>query len=494
MDIELYEAVYQFELKGNFAEAQDLLSRVSLEGDDEDKSKAFFLLGKIQEVSENPQNAAFYYRQALANPNNVSDAYFLASRIAALDSTPERIVLSRTKFPAPIRKTFESCTPSILLVNNQIFSLNGEKFVPHSIYVPADSKIFSITNQGIWYSSNRGNVLHFQSKDSKQPIHSYTFNSPIESVVPIEGHGAMVMTEKEFTFAGNEGIRFAIENRYRGCTSVGLYTPRSELVLHCQDNALHLLNAETGEEIQTLSMIDPIRQVILTDNGIYASSSNAFWHFHPQTKQTYLWENSGNPIEDATFFGNRLAILESGGSIKLLDPQTGVETATATIDGETLFEIAKGALGVFSQEGALTVVDTNLHPLWQYHFGRPLIAKPLKSQGHVFLPFENNELITISALHYGKKEILSQTFASKASAEMSAGNIKNALQFVDSAASLEPGNPTASYLRAVYMEQIGADEKSRASAWANAVRNSYICWFFMGLSTFCHGSLALFLQ
>ncbi|MDY6370664.1 MAG: hypothetical protein SPL20_12625, partial [Fibrobacter sp.] len=94
MDIELYEAVYQFELKGNFAEAQDMLSRISIEGDDEDKSKAFFLLGKIQEVSENPQTAAFYYRQALASPNNISEAYFLANRIAALDSSPERIVLS----------------------------------------------------------------------------------------------------------------------------------------------------------------------------------------------------------------------------------------------------------------------------------------------------------------------------------------------------------------------------------------------------------------
>ena len=58
MDKELYEAVYQFEIKGNFTDALDLLSRVSLEGDEEDKSKAFFLLGKIQEVSENPQTAS----------------------------------------------------------------------------------------------------------------------------------------------------------------------------------------------------------------------------------------------------------------------------------------------------------------------------------------------------------------------------------------------------------------------------------------------------
>lgn len=473
MDLELYEAIYQFELKGNFADAQDLLSRISLEGDDEDKSKAFFLLGKIQEVSENPQTAVFYYRQALANPNNVREAYFLASRIAALDSSPERIVLNRTKFPAPIRKTFASSSPSILLVNNQIFSLHEEKFISTPLFIPADSKIFSVTHQGVWYTSNRGNILHFQSKDSKQPVHSYKFDSPIESVLPVPGLGAMVMTEKDFAFVWNEGIRFAIENRYRGCSPVGLYTPRNELVLNCQDNALHLLNAENGEENQSIPMIDPIRETILTDNGIYTSSTNAFYFYRPQTSQTYLWENSGNSIEDATFFGKSLAILESGGTLKLLHPETGAETASATVDGETLFEIAKGALGVFSQEGALTVVDTNLRTLWYYHFGKPLIAKPVKSPGQVFLPFENNELVTISALHYGMKPILSQKFSSEASAEMSAGNWQKALQLVDSATALEPGNPTASYLRAVYMEQIGADEKVRASAWANAVRNSY---------------------
>lgn len=473
MDKELYEAVYQFEIKGNFTDALDLLSRVSLEGDEEDKSKAFFLLGKIQEVSENPQTAAFYYRQALANPLNIPEAYFLASRIAEFDSTPERIVLSRTRFPAPIRKTFPGNSPSILLANNQIYTLHGEKFISVPMVIPSESKIFAITSQGVWYSTDQGSSLNFQPKDSKQPIHTYRFDSPVEEVMPIPSLGAMVMTSKDFALAGNEGIRFTIENRYRGCTPVGHYTPRNELVLNCQDNALHLLNAENGNEQQTISLIDPIRQAILTDDGIYASSSNTFWFYRPQTKLSYRWENSGNPIEEATFFGKHLAVLESGGNIKLLNPETGRETATASVDGEVLFEIAKGALGIFSQEGALTVVDTLLRPLWHYHFGSPLTARPLKSQGQIFLPFENNEMMTITALHYGKKPILSQQYAYRAASKLPSADWNSILPLVDSATILEPGNPTASYLRAVHLELTGADEKKRAAAWANAVRFSF---------------------
>ncbi len=470
---EIYEAIYQFELKGNFADAQDQLSRVSLEGDDEDKSKAFFLLGKMQEVSENPQTAAFYYRQALINPKTNEEAYFLAERIAVLDSTPERIVLNRMRFNIPIRKTFPGNTPAILLSNNQIYSLLGEKFVSIPNLIPEDAKIFAVLPQGIWFSPAQENTLQFQPKDAKQAIHSYRFDSRILEVIPIPGQGAMVMTERNFSFAVNEGFRFTIENRYRGCTPVGMYTPRNELVLNCQDNALHLLDAETGTETQTLSLIDPIQHTILADDGIFIASTNAIRLYRPQSSPAYQWESKTSPIESAIFFGNRLAILESGGKLKLLDPNTGHELQSTTVDGEILFEMAKGALGIFSQEGALTVVDEKLHPLWYYHFGKPLSTKPLKSQGRIYLPFENSEIMTISALHYGKKPILSQKFASQAFAEMSNRNWEMAKPLIDSAIALEPGNPTANYLQAVHLEQTEADETKRANAWANTVRYSF---------------------
>lgn len=470
---ELREAVYQFEIKGNFMDAQDQLSRISLEGDEEDRSNAFFLLGKIQEVTENPQNAAFYYRQALINPQSSEHAYFLASRIAALDSSPERIVLSRTRFPVSIRKTFENSSPSILLANNQLYTLHEEKLVAVPTSIPSESKIFAISSQGIWFSSLAENTLQFQPKNTKQAIHIFTFDSKILDVLPVSNQSAMVTTEKNFAYVFNEGIRFSIENRYRGCTPVGIYEAQNELVLNCQDNALHLIDAETGSEMQTLSLMDPIQHTLLTEDGIYVASANSIRLYRPQNALSFQWESKCNPIESMTFFGNRIAVLETGGNLKLLDPHTGNETNSTQIDGEILFETAQGALGIFSQEGALTVVNEELQPLWEYHFGKPLSAKPFKNQGRIYLPFDNQEIITITALHYGKKPILSQQFASLAFSEMHNGDWTNAKAHIDSAIALEPGNPTVNYLQAVYLEQIGADENTRANAWANTVRYSF---------------------
>lgn len=472
MDKELYEAVYQFEIKGNFAEAQDMLSRISIEGDDEDRSKAFFLLGKIQELSESPLNATFYYRQALANPANARDAYFLASRIESLDTTPERLVIDKSNLAASIRETFGGKQPSILLSNNQLYRLHNEKFVSVPTFISESAKILAVTPGGIWFSDETP-TLHFQPKDSRQPVHTYRFDSAISSVLPLSSIGTLVITEKTIAFAANEGIRFSVENRYRGCSPVGFYQPQNAFVVNCPDNALHLFDAESGAEKQTLSLIDPIQKTLLSDNGIFVSSSNTLWFFRPQTSSAYLWKSSGKPIEDAVFFEGKLAVLESDGKLKLLDPESGVELSRSSIDGEKLFQIARGTLGVFSKEGALSVVDTALRHLWHYHFGKPLAANPLQSQGLLFLPFEKGELLTLDALHYGGRPVLSQLYAEKAAKAKEAGDWKQMEALIDSAQKLEPGNPTASFLHAIDLERIGESETKRAVAWSDAVRYSF---------------------
>lgn len=473
MGKELYEAVYQFEIKGNFAEAQDMLSRVSIEGDDEDKSKAFFLLGKIQELSESPLNATFYYRQALASPANARDAYFLASRIESLDTTPTRLVIDRSILPAPIRETFNGKHPSILLSNNQLYSLHNEKFVSVPTFISEKAKILAVTASGIWFSDENATTLHFQPKDSRKPVHSYRFDSVISSLFPLPGIGAFVITEKTFAFAANEGIRFSIDIRYRGCSPVGFYQPQNAFVVSCPDNALHLFEAESGMETQTLSLIDPIQKTLLSNEGIFVSSSNALWHFRPQSGNAYIWKNAENPIEDIEFLEGKIAVLESDGKLKLLDPESGTVLAKSSIDGEKLFPIARGTLGIFSREGALSVVDTSLNPLWHYHFGKPLVAEPIQSQGLLFLPFEKGELLTLDALHYGGRPILSQRYAEQALKAKDAGNWQEMEALVDSTQKLEPGNPTASYLYAVNLERIGESETKRAEAWSTAVRHSF---------------------
>lgn len=473
MDKELYEAVYQYEIKGNFADAQDQLSRISIEGDEEDKGKAFFLLGKIQELSESPLNAIFYYRQALINPASARDAYFLAGRIARLDTSPERLALGKVRFSSPIRETFPGKQPFILLTNNQLYTLHNEKFVSVPTFLSERAKILSVTQNGIWFSDENPPTLHFQPRDSKQPVHSYRFDSAISDIIPLPGIGAFVISEKTLAFAASEGLRFSVENRYRGCSPIGFYAPQNAFAVSCPDNAIHLFDAENGSEKQSLAMEDPIRKGILSDNGIFVASANTLCYFRPQADNSRQWKVSGNPIEDIVLFESGLAVLESDGKLKMLHPESGIEFAKASVDGEKLFVMARGALGTFSREGALTVVDTALRPLWRYHFGKPLAAEPLQSQGLLFLPFGNGELQTLDALHYGGRPILSQRYAEKAVQAKDAENWDEMVALIDSSQNLEPGNPTASYLRAINLERLGEDEKKRAEAWADAVRFSF---------------------
>lgn len=472
MDKELLKAVYEFEIKGNFAEAEDMLSKISLEGDAAEKSEAFFLLGKIQELSASPQNAAFYYRQALANPKSAGMAYFLASRIAALDSSPERLVERPIRLRSPVERSFPGESPAVLLSNGALYRLPSDDSPLEKLPLPEGSKVQAVSPAGIWYTDGDGRTLRFQTRDLNLPSRSIDLHSEILHVVPISNTAAAAMTQNGLSLVGGDGVRLSLENRYRGCKIVGTYSPTESLVLNCEDNALHFIRMDTGSEEQILSLPSPILKTFLTDDGVFVLTSSSIRHYKPQSGPSIIWKREGLSIEAAAMFGPGLAVLESDGTLRLWNLSTGRETERATVDGETLFEISAGALGVFSGEGALTVLDSALNPLWHYHFGRPLAAAPVKSGSKIHLPFDKGEILPMTALHFGKKPLLSETFAEKASAFQSAGEWDSAKVYIDSALALEAGNPTATYLFAVNLERIGASETARADAWARAVRFS----------------------
>ena len=65
MESSIQDALYRFEMKGEFKKAIAILENVISEGDNEDKEKASFYLGKIQELAGNRQSANLYYKQSL---------------------------------------------------------------------------------------------------------------------------------------------------------------------------------------------------------------------------------------------------------------------------------------------------------------------------------------------------------------------------------------------------------------------------------------------
>ena len=107
MESSIQDALYRFEMKGEFKKAIAILENVISEGDNEDKEKASFYLGKIQELAGNRQSANLYYKQSLQRTSTTSKAYWLAERIAATAGTPETIQKNSLQLKSPLRKVFE---------------------------------------------------------------------------------------------------------------------------------------------------------------------------------------------------------------------------------------------------------------------------------------------------------------------------------------------------------------------------------------------------
>ena len=92
METSIQEALYLFEMKGETADAIKMLEKAAMQGDEDDKEKAYFYLGKIQELAGNKTSANFYYEQSLARTNEVAKAYWLSERESATSSKPEALL------------------------------------------------------------------------------------------------------------------------------------------------------------------------------------------------------------------------------------------------------------------------------------------------------------------------------------------------------------------------------------------------------------------
>ena len=120
MESSIQEALYHFEMTGEFQKAVRILEKVVSEGDLEDKEQASFYLGKIQELAGNRQSANLYYRQSLQTTGKPDKAYWLAERIAATALEPESIQKQSLRLKAPIRKVFEGKPTYIYLQNGSV--------------------------------------------------------------------------------------------------------------------------------------------------------------------------------------------------------------------------------------------------------------------------------------------------------------------------------------------------------------------------------------
>ena len=180
MNSTIQEAIYDFEMKGETAEAIRLLEKVSTQGDKEDRENAFFYLGKIRELSNNKTSANFYYQQSLNTTRETDRAYWLSEREAATSSTNDVLIKNKFTLRSPIAKVFRNEATYLLLQSGAIKKVLADTIVDVRTGIPARSDILKIDDSGIWYQTLDRDSLHYRPHNTKFPAKRYPISATKE--------------------------------------------------------------------------------------------------------------------------------------------------------------------------------------------------------------------------------------------------------------------------------------------------------------------------
>ena len=469
METSIQEALYLFEMKGETSEAIKMLENAAMKGDEDDKEKAYFYLGKIQELSDNKTSANFYYEQSLARTNEVAKAYWLSERESATSTKPEALLRTPIQLKSPIQKTFGK-NPTFLLLNDGSICKIKDDRLDIITTAPAHQQIFNIDRQGIWYQPADQDSLVFKALYANTPNKSY----PITGITHFwsEGNRVLVQTERQLSILNNKRIVSQIEDKYNGCVPEGFFAPTNEFVLNCTDNALHFISAEDGSPRKSIAQFDVIKNVLIDKSSLYLISGNYLYAYYPKQRTSPFWKISASNIESLFSFEKEIVLLEASGRISLIDKRSGLTRKAIRSDASSIYPLAKGTLGLFSDEGAITAVDTLLNPLWHFNFAKPVEQAPIYTNGSLYLYFGDRKLVSLSPHYYGKKILLSEILARQAADIVEHEEWEDLPPILDSLFKLEPGNAEGWFFKALYLEQNKDNEREKQKAWSEAVRLS----------------------
>ena len=469
MESSIQEALYLFEMKGETVDAIKMLENAAMQGDEDDKEKAYFYLGKIQELSDNKTSANFYYEQSLARTNEVSKAYWLSERESATSSKPEALLRAPIQLKTPIQKTFGKSPTYLLLNDGSICKIKDDRLEKITT-VPENKQIFNIDRQGIWYQPIDQDSLVFKAFYTNTPTQSY----PITGITHflVDGNRAIIQTEKQLSILNNKRVVIQVEDKYNDCVPEGFFAPTNEFILNCTDNALHFISSEDGTVKKSIAQFDVIKKVLIDKNMLYLVSGNYLYAYYPKQRTSPIWKISANNIESILPFDKDLALLEASGRISLIDRKSGLTRKTVRSEASSIYPLAKGTLGLFSAEGSITAVDTLLNPLWHFNFAKPVEQAPIYTNGNLYLYFGDRKLVSLSPHYYGKKILLSEILARQAADLTEHEEWEDLPPVLDSLFKLEPGNAEGWFFKALYLEKNKGNEREKQKAWSEAVRLS----------------------
>ena len=469
METTIQEAIYIFEMKGEFSTAIKLLEEAANNGDEDDKEKAYFYLGKIQELSGNTTSANFYYNQSLNRTSETGKAYWLSERESATSKQAENLLRTPISLKTSISRTFGNSPTFIQLRDGSINKIEDDRLVKITQASPEDN-ILTVTQQGVWYQTSEKDSLVFKSFYANKPDRKY----PIAEINQFLVHEdkAIAQGNNQLTILNSKGIKVQVSEKYSGCTPEGFFTPTAEFVLNCTDNALHFISPEDGSDRKTIAQFDVIKKVLIDKGMLYLVSGNYLYGYNPKQRTSPLWKLPVNNVESIVPFEKNLALLEASGKITFINKKNGFLLVSAQSDATAIYPLAKGTLGLFSSEGTIIAVDTMLTPLWHFNFTKPIEHAPIQTNGNIYLDFGEHKLTALSPRYYGKKVLQSEVTARQAAKLVDEENWEELPSVLNTLFKQEPGNAEGWFFKALYLEKQESNNREKQKAWSEAVRLS----------------------
>lgn len=468
--IQLKKAAYLFEMKGEANEALKILEDISRNGNEKERNEADFLIGKINDISGQINNASFFYKQNLLQTNLAAQAFWDAERLAKLNPEAEKMIYENLNLPANAKHFFNDDSVLILLTNNKIYNPNSKKQINLPADVSLSAKILHISDLGVWWQES--NTLTYSPYQSIFPVLSIPIQTTLSEFLYLSPHSISYIDGEELVLLSGKNERFRSEKKYKDCSLHKSLYNQEILWLNCPDNALHMISKENGEELGTISMLDPITIFFQDKNGILLSSGDAIWFFSNNNLNVPQWRINSHIIEQVTTLNSNFVILEPSGNTLLIKKQNGEIISQKQTSANSLISLHTGSIALLSRNGELQALDTLLESTWNFHLGVSALAEPWVQNGILYYPHTLNSIKVLNALHYGKKSIQSQKMIQIASIWVQQDNWEKAISIIDSALTIEPGNLDGLFLKALYLEKTNAPLPEKEKAWAKAINLS----------------------
>lgn len=470
METSIQEAIYLFEMKGEKAEAIRILENAAKIGDKEDKEQAYFYLGKIQELAGNKTSSNFYYQQSLSRTNESAKAYWLSERDAATNAQPENLQKNSIPLKGRIQTVYGTNPSYITFFDGSIKKIEDNKLVDVPVELPPQSTILGINPKGVWYLSEFKDSLFFKSLYSGKALRSFSTTEILDFVD--NGDEAIAITASNLFIINKRNVKIQIPEKYEHCHIEGFFKSSKEYILNCSDNALHFISADDGAESKVITQFDIIQKTLIENNHIFLTSANFLYCYSPKQSSSPIWKIPANNVETIIPFERGIVTLEASGRVQLIDKNTGIVISAIRSDASSIYPLAQGTLGLFTNEGAITTVDTLLRPIWSFNFAKPIEMAPIQTDGNTFLYFGERKLRSISSHYYGKKKLLSDVLVREAAQLVEEEQWEDLSKHLDSLFKVEPGNAEAWFFKAVYLEKNKGSDKDKQKAWSEAVRLS----------------------